>query len=122
VRIVVDMNLSPRWVGVLEGDGHAAVHWSAVGAPDAPDRAIMAWARDEGFVVFTHDLDFTALLAASGDAGPSVVQVRAQDVLQEALGLPVLRALRQFERELRTGALISVDPARARVRVLPLRP
>ena len=115
------MNLSPRWIVVLQREGHEALHWSAVGAPDAPDREIMAWAHAEGLVVFTHDLDFTTLLATTGALGPSVLQVRAQDVLPEALGSAVLRALRQFERELREGALISVDPGRARVRVLPLR-
>lgn len=120
MKVVVDMNLSPRWIEVLEAEGHEAVHWSTVGAPDAPDREIMAWAQRGGYVVFTHDLDFTALLAASGAAGPSVLQVRAQDVLPEAIGAPVLQALRQFERELGAGALVSVDPSRARVRVLPL--
>ena len=81
----------------------------------------MAWAHEHGCIVFTHDLDFTAILAASGAAGPSVLQVRAQDVLPEAMAAPVLQALRQFERELGEGALVSVDLSRARVRVLPLR-
>ncbi len=115
------MNLSPRWVGVFQRAGHEAVHWSDVGAPDAPDREIMAWALAEGFIVFTHDLDFTALLATAGAHGPSVLQVRAQDVLPEAIGPAVLRALRQFGSHLHEGALVSVDPGRARVRVLPLR-
>lgn len=114
------MNLSPRWIEVLRAEGHEAVHWSAVGAPEAPDREIMGWARAEGYVVFTHDLDFTALLATTGAQGPSVLQVRAQDVLPEAMADPVLRALRQFEQVLEAGALISVDPGRSRVRVLPI--
>ena len=121
MRVVIDMNLSPRWVETLLAAGHEGVHWSTLGAPDAPDREIMAWAHRHGHIVFTHDLDFTALLAASGAEGPSVLQVRAQDVLPEAAAAPVLQALRQFERELGAGALVSVDPGRARVRVLPLK-
>ncbi len=45
----------------------------------------MDWARPSGYVVFTHDLDFGALLAASHAGGPSVIQVRAQDVLPDHL-------------------------------------
>jgi predicted nuclease of predicted toxin-antitoxin system len=33
VRVLVDMNLSPDWVPLLQRQGWAAVHWSAVGDP-----------------------------------------------------------------------------------------
>ena len=119
MKIVIDMNLSPQWVPTLESEGHQVVHWSTVGDPDAPDREIMAWAYEREYVVFTHDLDFTTLLAITQAVGPSVIQVRAQDVLPESMGPAIVRALRQFERALEAGALISVDPGRARVRMLP---
>ena len=77
---MIDMNLSPEWQPLLEANGFEAVHWSAVGARNAPDREIMQWARDHRCVVFTHDVDFGILLAHSKDGGPSVVQVRTQDV------------------------------------------
>lgn len=41
----------------------------------------MAWARANDRIVFTHDLDFGRLLALAGRVGPSVMQVRTQDVL-----------------------------------------
>lgn len=63
MKILIDMNLSPAWVGFLEAQGFVAVHWSDVGDPRAPDRALMSWAREHGHVVFTHDLDFSVLLA-----------------------------------------------------------
>lgn len=44
VKILVDMNLSPDWVGYLQSHGWESVHWSMVGDPTAPDRAIMDWA------------------------------------------------------------------------------
>ena len=37
----------------------------------ASDKEIMIWAKEKGYVVFTHDLDFGALLAVSKDAGVS---------------------------------------------------
>lgn len=63
MKLLVDMNLSPRWVGLLTGAGFEALHWSAVGAMNAPDTEIMAYARANDYVVLTHDLDFSAILA-----------------------------------------------------------
>ena len=65
MKILIDMNLPPRWAKVFAGAGWEALHWSQVGAPTASDREIMAWARENGYIVFTHDLDFSALLAAT---------------------------------------------------------
>lgn len=118
-KILVDMNLSPQWVPLLEAAGWEAVHWSNAGAPNASDAEIMAWARARGHVVFTHDLDFGALLAATGALGPSVIQVRTEDLFPEAIGSLVVKALRQFQAELSRGALITIDVARSRARILP---
>ena len=114
------MNLSPRWVSLLTDAGIQAVHWSAVGAMDAPDAQIMAYALANDFVVLTHDLDFSAILAATQGGKPSVVQLRADDVSPDVIGRQVLVAMRQMETELQEGALVTIDPGRARLRVLPL--
>jgi predicted nuclease of predicted toxin-antitoxin system len=121
LNIVIDMNLSPLWVAEFQEQGWSAVHWSAVGDPAATDRAIVAWAIANQCVLFTHDLDFTTLLALSGAAGPSVVQVRAQNVLPDHLGHTVLSALRRFETDLAHGAILTIDETRAVVRLLPIR-
>jgi predicted nuclease of predicted toxin-antitoxin system len=120
VKVLVDMNLSPEWVPPLTDDGWEAIHWSTVGAPRAPDKEIMTWARDQGFVVFTHDLDFGAALALTHAAGPSVLQLRGQHVLPEHISAQVVATLRRYETELATGALVVVEENRSRVRVLPL--
>lgn len=120
MRILVDMNLAPAWCEAFVAAGHEAKHWSEVGPPSATDSIVMGWALEHGYVVLTHDLDFTALLAASLAAGPSVVQVRAQDVLAETLGPLILRALADFETELLQGAVLTLEPGRARIRLLPL--
>lgn len=121
MKILVDMNLPPRWVQVFAGVGWEALHWSQVGTPTASDREIMAWARENGYMVFTHDLDFSALLAATQGEGPSVIQVRTQNFLPEAIGDLVLKSMNQFRRELGKGAIITIDPRRARLRILPFK-
>ncbi len=116
------MNLSPRWIGLLTDAGIEAVHWSTRGAQNAPDSEIMVYARATGCVVLTHDLDFGAMLAATQGEKPSVVQIRAEDVSPDAIGTQVITALRQMALELEAGALLTIDPNRARLRLLPLQP
>lgn len=82
----------------------------------------MEWARTHGYVILTHDLDFGALLAATEANGPSVIQVRTQDVLPSHLGETVVRTIREHLKWIESGAIVVVDEDRARVRVLPLFP
>lgn len=114
------MNLSPEWQPLLQENGFEAVHWSSIGAYNAPDTEIMRWARDNRCVVFTHDLDFGILLAHSKDSKPSVIQVRSQDVSPEHLGPVIGRALRAHSEELEMGALLTIDESKSRVRILPI--
>ncbi|HVJ85660.1 MAG TPA: DUF5615 family PIN-like protein [Caulifigura sp.] len=119
VRLVVDMNLSVEWIAEFAGHGWSAAHWSTVGDPSADDMTIMAWARTNGYVVFTHDLDFGAMLALTHATGPSVLQVRGQSVLPEDIGPAVIAALRQHDSTLEAGALVVAEIGRLRSRVLP---
>ncbi len=114
------MNLSPAWVETLQAAGFEAIHWSKVGAPNAPDTEVFAYAYQHGYIVFTHDLDFGAILAATGHTQPSVIQVRTQNVTPDYLAKIILSVLQQFEDVLMHGALITIDEERSRVRILPL--
>lgn len=120
MKFLVDMNLTPRWAGFLVGHGFEAIHWSSVGAGDASDNEVMHWAAEHGHVVLTCDLGFAAVLAATQRRRPSVVQVRGVLLNPDAIGASILAAVRQAERELESGALLSVDAARGRLRILPL--
>jgi predicted nuclease of predicted toxin-antitoxin system len=120
VTILVDMNLSPDWVPWLARHGFQAIHWSTVGDPRAPDTALMAWAEANDAVVFTHDLDFGNLLAATSAAKPSVVQIRSQDTFPDVMGPGLVDSVRRFAAELAAGALVVVEPHRSRVRIPPI--
>lgn len=121
MKMLIDMNLSPDWVKVFEKYDIEAVHWSNVGDPREKDTVIMECVRANGYIVFTHDLDFGSLLAATGTETPSVIQVRTQDILPTSIENLVISALHQFESELNNGALVTVDKAQSRVRILPIR-
>ncbi|MEC4590797.1 MULTISPECIES: DUF5615 family PIN-like protein [Nitrospirillum] len=122
MKLLVDMNLSPRWVAVLVAAGYQAEHWSTLGPVDAPDGAIMAFALAHDYIVLTHDLDFSAILAATQGRKPSVVQIRADDVSPSAIADSVLSGLRQVADELEQGALLTINPRRSRLHLLPLTP
>jgi predicted nuclease of predicted toxin-antitoxin system len=96
MKFLVDMNLSPKWVSVLNTFGWRSIHWSSVGKPTATDSELMDFAREHGYVVLTHDLDFSAILAVTHGEKPSVVQIRTDDI--SPLGATkVITALSQFE-------------------------
>ena len=96
MKLLVDMNLSPSWVERLARHGFEAVHWFTIGAATAPDIDVMAWANERHLVLITNDLDFSAILAASAGAGPSVVQVRMQDLLSDSSVRIVASAIAEY--------------------------
>lgn len=121
MKLLVDMNLSPSWVARLAERSLEAVHWSTIGAATAPDEELLTWAGEHGFTVVTNDLDFSAILAATAQPSPSVVQVRIQDVSSDAAVAAVAATLQAFRSEIEDGALLSVDESGTRVRMLPLK-
>jgi predicted nuclease of predicted toxin-antitoxin system len=121
MRFLLDMNISPSLSSRLKAAGHEAVHWSSVGALTARDELIMEFAREHDQVLVTHDLDFGSILAITHATGPSVVQVRTQDVLSDRFVSLLSAAITQFEADLRAGALVIVDGERSRARILPIK-
>ena len=121
MKLLVDMNLSPSWVELLARHGFEAVHWSTIGAATAPDVEILIWANEHHLVVITNDLDFSAILAASAGATPSVVHIRLQDLLSDSAVNSVANAVAAYREEIEGGALLSIDEGGTRVRMLPLK-
>lgn len=87
----------------------------------APDSELLQWARRNNCVVLTHDLDFGLLLSMTQEVGPSVIQVRTQDVTPEAIGSLMVTALEKHREALDKGALLSIQGQTSRVRVLPIK-
>ena len=120
VKILVDMNLSTEWPTFLEHAGYEARHWSEVGHPSASDEDLIKWASENGFIIFTHDLDFGMLLHASQAKSPSVIQIRTNDVDPNVLAPVLLHVLREAQQEISSGALVTIYSDRHRISILPL--
>ncbi|HEX6291962.1 MAG TPA: DUF5615 family PIN-like protein [Herpetosiphonaceae bacterium] len=121
MKLLIDMNLPPAWVEWLERSGWHTAHWSSIGDPRATDRVLMDYARLNGYVIITHDLDFGTILAVTRAEGPSVLQIRTQDLLSTHVQTLIVAALHQFAELLETGALITIDEHTSRARILPIR-
>jgi predicted nuclease of predicted toxin-antitoxin system len=119
MKILIDMNLSPDWVSAFASENIESIHWSDAGNPPAKDQEIMEYARNNDYIVFTHDLDFGTILALTQES-PSVIQVRSQDIMPNSLMKMLVSVLRNHEASIRLGALVTIDEIRARVRILPL--
>jgi predicted nuclease of predicted toxin-antitoxin system len=116
------MNLSPTWVEFFAAREIESVHWSDVGDPKALDPVIMEFARENRLVVFTHDLDFGNILAVTHARGPSVIQARVEDPVPAVIGDAVVTAIVENAAYLERGALVTLDPDKLRVRILPIVP
>ena len=120
MKFLTDMNLPVNWVAYLAKAGFEAVYWSSLGPAVAPDTDIVVRAKSEGCAIMTRDLDFGVIMFMTRAKKPSVVQIRVDDVRPEMIGELVVNALRQTERDLKAGALLSIEAQRARLRLLPL--
>jgi len=119
MKILIDMNLSPWWVPALASHGVEAVHWSDVGAVTAPDSEIMEYANAHGYAILTHDLDFSAMLAACRREKPSLIQLRTGDISPGSAVQVVVSAMRQAAEEIESGAVLTVELGKSRLRILP---
>jgi predicted nuclease of predicted toxin-antitoxin system len=82
----------------------------------------MDFARENRWVVFTHDLDFGNILAVTHARGPSVIQARVEDPVPSTIGEAVAVAILENAAHLERDALITLDPDRLRIRILPIVP
>ena len=120
MKILIDMNLSPRWVNSLTNIGIEAAHWINIGAANAPDTVIMEYAKVNDFSILTHDLDFSAILAVSRTNKPSVIQLRTSNISPESSADLVIRTIRKLSSDIEKGAIVTVDDNKIRLHFLPL--
>jgi len=121
MKLILDMNLSPKLVNMLNSKGVVSQHWHTIGNPAASDLEIMEFARSNQAIVVTCDLDFTAILSNTHDSQPSVIQIRKHDLQLEILAEQLSAAVKQCADELNKGAILTLDARKVRARLLPLK-
>ena len=123
MKFLIDNALSPALADLPQQAGHDAIHVRSVGLQHADDDAIFDRAAVEGRILVTADADFGTLLAVRSSRQPSVIQFRGEGSRKpDALARTLLANLPQLVDSLENGCIVTFEPARVRVRLLPIGP
>ena len=122
MKLLLDQGLPRTAAKLLSETGVEAIHVGDVGYASADDANIIEFARQGGFVIVTLDADFHALLALSGAIAPSVIRIRMEGLRSEALTSLLRTILQLWGKELESGAVVTAQEEKLRVRRLPLIP
>ncbi len=121
MRLLVDLNVSPRVASLLRSMGHEVERVGDVLDARATDIAILERAARAGAVVVSQDQDFSALIAARGQIAPSLVNVRLSTVDSDSVARIVHAVVVHAAEDLSAGAIVTIDDGRVRLRRLPVR-
>lgn len=120
MRYLADVHISPITIGALRAEGYEIFRVTEFLPPTATDRELVDLARREGAVLITADLDFSALIATSGEMSPSLVSLRLAFPTPDRVTAVLEQALPRIQPELERGAIVSISDASIRVRRLPI--
>jgi predicted nuclease of predicted toxin-antitoxin system len=120
MKFIADMPVSPQTVSLLKTLDHDAVHAFDLGLAEAEDEEIAAFAKQEGRVVLTMDLDFGALLARSGDVEPGVIILRLNHATPAKVNRLLANLLSTVPSSEIEGSIVIVEEHKVRIRQLPV--
>jgi predicted nuclease of predicted toxin-antitoxin system len=109
LRFIADMNISPLTVSELKENGWEIIRVSDVLDPSAEDVHIIEWARENGYVIITQDLDFS-----------SIITLRLTVVDPEKVAEKLQNVYPKIIEQLQEGYAITIDDSSMRLRKLPI--
>jgi len=123
MKFLIDNALSPSLAALLQQAGHDAIHVRSIGLQHAEDDVIFDRAAAERRILVSADADFGTLLALRSSRQPSVIQFRGEGSRKpDVLARTLLANLPQLVDSLENGCMVTFEPARVRVRLLPMGP
>src|SRR5688572_17537755 len=116
MKFLLDQGTPRMTAELLRQSGVDAVHTAEINLAEADDTEILKRAASENRIVVTLDADFHSLLALSGSSQPSIIRLRIEGLKADDLNLLLHRVIAQCHSELESGALVSVEEHRIRLR------
>lgn len=107
MRLLADINISPRTVEFLGALGHDVIRVGAVLPNTADDEQIVAKAIEINRVILTQDLDFSDIIALSRASSPSLITLRLSSSRVELVNRTLRRILPDLEEEVLAGILVT---------------
>lgn len=118
MRFLGDMGVSQRIIGRLRAIGHDATHLRDEGLHRMPNGEIFRKAAAEKRVVLAFDLDFGQIATQCTTHRASVILFRLVDTTNDHVLARLEAALKLAGDALDRGAIVVVEEARIRVRLL----
>jgi predicted nuclease of predicted toxin-antitoxin system len=113
VKLLLDTCVSGGAVDALKAAGHDVV-WVGDWPADPGDDEILALAYQAGRILITLDKDFGELVVVREQAHAGIIRLVVLSASQQASAC--LIALNRYGTELQSGAIVTVEPGRIRVR------
>lgn len=118
MRFLLDANMPRRCMDVVQRHGHQAEHARDIGMGRAPDSQIAAYAKAQGMVLVTRDLDFADVRRYRPDDYHGLLVLRLPD---DAVAEEIADILERFCRHepwllSLSGRLCILEQARVRFR------
>lgn len=121
LQFLADMNLLPLTISALRREDYHIRRLSDLLSFDATDADILALARQQGMVIITQDLDFSALLALGEYRSPGIVTLCLTNTRPDTVTQRLKQVLPHVEMALLEGSTVTVEDAVVRIRKLPVR-
>jgi len=121
MRFLLDQGIARSVVDSLNRAGHDALHVGECNLTTADDPTLLERARSEDRIIVTFDSDFSALMALSSDAKPSIVHIRIEGMRADAQTDLILKLAEVYFDELQQGAILSVQAHTVRLKILPIK-
>jgi predicted nuclease of predicted toxin-antitoxin system len=120
MKLLADVHISPITVAQLQKAGYEINRITDYLPANASDIEIIDFALQKEAFIITQDLDFSAIIAQSGIRQPSVISLRVGDAKPQVISKILKTVLPLVEKDLVSGAIISVEETKFRIRKLPI--
>ncbi len=120
MKFLIDMPISPSLTEWLQVQGYETIHVSRIGMATANDKEILKYAREEGSIIITADLDFPRLIAIAGDDSPPLILFRGGNYNETEMKSLLQRVLQVISPEDIKRSIVVVDKTRIRKIAIPI--
>jgi predicted nuclease of predicted toxin-antitoxin system len=113
MKLLLDICVWGGATKTLSASGHDVV-WTGDWSEDPGDEEILTKAHNEGRILVTLDKDFGELAIVKGKPHSGILRLVNLSATQQ--GIVCLRVIETYGQLLQSGAIITVEPGRIRIR------